>query len=215
MLELVLAKAVDFALTETLSETYRRIMEGRVSRAREILIEELRTANVDLESAAESDETVGMLIAFAEAVRQNAAFRNLRLMAQVLAHKTVHADARKDDFLMWADVIGGLLPEEVIALATIQKHAEAAEAKTDRPSQAHRIVKQGVLNELVGSGRMCTDNEQFQAIGGALLRTGCLVPIVEDGVGMSFYPSFRMKEFARMARLQEAADEILSDMNRK
>jgi hypothetical protein len=64
----------------------------------------------------------------------------------------------------------------------------------------------------VGVNRLCSNNEQFQAIGGALLRTGCLVLVVEDGSGISFYPSFRMKELARMARLNEAATEALKDL---
>ncbi|HRO03286.1 MAG TPA: hypothetical protein PLS69_06745 [Terricaulis sp.] len=209
MSDLIIAKAIEFALSETLSATYHRVMGSRVQRAREILIEELRTAQIDVGEAAKDDETVGMMISFAEAVRHNAAFRNLRLIAQVLANKAVTPDARKDDFAMWADMIAMLLPEEVIVLATIQRHAETEGAKNMPIDRTHKAILAATRSDLVGNKKLCASEEELQAIGSALLRTGCLIPVVLDGTGMTFSPSYKMKELAKMARMQEAADEIL------
>ncbi|MEJ0022857.1 MAG: hypothetical protein WDN76_05030 [Alphaproteobacteria bacterium] len=115
---------------------------------------------------------IAMLVGFYMATAQGAAFRNLRIIAQVLANKTAGPKSRPDDFIMWTDALKGLLPEEAILLATLLKNDRdlASERNNGKVFQATR-------DALVGADLPFGSPEEFVAVCGALMRTGFVVAL--------------------------------------
>lgn len=188
-------------------EAVRAFFEKRQRVAFDILIEELRTAKVSPDEAAARDEVAAMFVKFYHAMAQGAAFKNLRLIAKILAHKAAHVGERTDDFLMWADTIAGLLPEEAVLLAALHRHYADARARKKEPDKIHNQAMITLQQELVGARKTFATKEQLEATGTALTRTGFVILVSGWGGGMSFSPAPRLDELARLASLDAWAED--------
>lgn len=202
-----LAIMAEKAAEVVIPEALRGFLERRRRAATELLIEELRIAEVDPETAASRDDVLAMFVKFYQAMSQGAAFRNLRVIAKVLAGKAANAATTTDDFIMWADSIGGMLHEEVVFLATLIKHYErqAQLAKKDEAPNINEAMK-NARNELRGVGKLFPDTPTYDGVGSALLRTGFVIPVSAWG-GVTFAPSPRALKLAQMVRLDAWADD--------
>jgi hypothetical protein len=198
------ADVVQTALEATVSSALRGVMKRYFDDRRDMLIEELRIAQVDLQAASERDEFVAMLIRFFQAAMQGAAFRNLRVIAQVLAYKTKQEDPSQDDFLMWADAIGGLAPDEVVFVATLLRETVAAEERevgADAACIAAHNATRAILFD---------DNPSAMLmVGSSTQRTGLVVSLSVFG-GNRYQVTSKMRRLADMARLNEWAEDAMS-----
>jgi hypothetical protein len=187
-------------------EAMRGFLEKRRAAAFNILMEELRTAKVDAEEAASRDEVAAMFVKFYQAMAQGAAFRNLRVIAKILAHKAADPNERADDFIMWADAIGGLLPEEAVLLAALHRHyAKARVMKNNVVDKVHTQAMLTLQQELVGPKKTFANKDDFEATGTALARTGFVILVSSPGM-MSFAPSPRLNRLAQLAVLDDWAN---------
>jgi hypothetical protein len=204
-----LVSLAENAANLAIPEAIRKYMEKRRQRAFDILCEELRTAEIDTEEAALRDDMAAMLVKFFQATAQGAAFRNLKVLAKILAGKAADPSKGSDDFIMWADAIGGMLSEEVVFLATLIRHYEVQQqvAKPDEAPNLNEAMK-NARNELRGKDKLFPDTPTYDGVGSALLRTGFVVPVSAWG-GIAFAPSPRAIELARMVRLDEWASSNL------
>lgn len=201
-LEIVAKSALEIVVKQELQKFFKR----RADESLRMVIEEMRTAKVDPSEVAEREGVAAMLVTFFMAMAQGAAFKNLRLMAKVLAYKSAHAGERQDDFMMWSEAIAGLLHEEVVLLATLHRNTVEASEGTSEPSKVHQQAVAATKAELVGRGKLLASNDEFEALCGALARTGFVILVSAWG-GMTVAPSPRLARLARMADLQEWADE--------
>lgn len=192
-------------------ESMKRYLEGRKKRSFDILVEELRIGNVDPEEAAARDEVAAMFVKFYQAMAQGAAFRNLRIIAKILAHKAADPKERTDDFIMWADAIGGMTRDECIVLATLLRIGKIQSRDTGLPPtlNTHDVFKVARI-ELCGAGKRFSDTQSYYATCSAMVRTGLVIPASGYG-SIEYVLSIRAVDLANMVLLDEWADEILSN----
>jgi hypothetical protein len=184
-----------------------------------MLLEEIRSANVDIEEACKRDEVVAMLVKFFQAMVQGPAFRNLRLIAQVLAGKSADAESRTDDFIMWADSIGSLTAEEIVFFVRLvegdkQASEEMLRERSLDSERKHSRATALSKKMLVGSGNICPTNDHYQMLGSALARTGLVIPVSSVGE-LTFAVSPRAFDLMKMVRANEAADDALNSLKKR
>jgi hypothetical protein len=196
-------KAAEFVIPEAM----KSFLEKRRSASFDILVEALRTANIDADEVAKRDDVAAMFVKFYQAMAQGAAFANLRLIAKVLAYKVGHKEERTDDFIMWADTIGGLLTEEAVLLAALHRNYEAAILDQTQLNHVHGRAMTTLQQELIGPQKTFADKDSFEATGTSLIRTGFVILVSGYGGGMSFAPSPRLSLLANLARLDDWANE--------
>lgn len=202
-LTLLAAKAAEVVIPEAMKAYF----EHRKRRAFDIVLEELRLANVDADEAATRSDVAAMFVKFYQAMSQGAAFKNLRVIAKILAHKASDPGERADDFIMWADAIGGLLHEEAVLLAALHRHYEKARiTKNNVTDKVHNQAMLTLQGELVGPKKTFETNDAFEATGTALARTGFVILVSGWGGMMSFSPSPRLHRLAQLASLDEWAE---------
>lgn len=204
-LSLLAGKAAEIVIPEAMKAYF----EDRKRRAFEIVVEELRLADVSPDEAANRSDVAAMLVKFYQAMSQGAAFKNLRLIAKILSHKAASPDERTDDFIMWADSIGGLLHEEAVLLAALHRHYEEARVtKNNVANKVHNQAMSTLQGELVGPRKTFETRDAFEATGTALARTGFVILVSGWGGMMSFSPSPRLARLAELASLDEWAATI-------
>lgn len=213
-LPLAFEAAFDTVVPEALKTVWRRYLDER----RIMLLEELRAANVDIEEACKRDEVVAMLVKFFQAMVQGPAFRNLKLIAQILAGKSADENSRTDDFIMWADTIGSLTAEEIIFFVRLfDADAQAVEEMRIERSldsyKHHSRLTTLAKKKLVGSGNICPTNDHFQMLGSSLARTGLVIP-VSSGGELTFAVSPRASELMTLVRANEAAEDALQSLKK-
>ena len=204
-LSVLAVKAAEIVIPEAM-KTY---FEHRKRRAFAIVVEELRLADVSPDEAASRSDVAAMFVKFYQAMSQGAAFKNLRVIAKILAHKVASPNERTDDFIMWADSIGDLLHEEAVLLAALHRHYE--KAKITKNNVADKVHNQAMLTlqgELVGRGKTFETKDAFEATGTALARTGFVILVSGWGGMMSFAPSPRLARLAELASLDDWAARI-------
>lgn len=207
-------KAVfDAVVPDLLKRTLSKYLHER----REMLVEELRVGGVDLEAASRKDAFIAMLAKFHFAMLQGPAFRNLKVIAQILAHKAVSAEPREDDFIAWSDALSSMSREEIILLCTLHRNQVACIGEVedinseDPPQHAAMLDANGRTREaLVGPGKVFSSMLRMVSAGTALGRTGLMVsyPVIDM---QHFQTTAKMKRLARMARLQEWADDAMAE----
>lgn len=210
-LDLIAKVALDIAIKSEIQKFLRK----RTTEATSILIEEMRIANIDPGEAAERDDVIAMMVSFYLAMAEGAAFKNLRLIAKILAGKAADPSARTDDFIMWKEAIASLTREEAILLATLHKHWEmakaygAAQGQTDSEGELHNAVLPNVRAELTGPEKLFAEPAEFTHAATWISRTG-FVSVMPVWGGVSVVPTGRLAMLATMANLQAWADETTS-----
>jgi hypothetical protein len=175
-------------------------------------MEQLRNGEIDPETAAASDRTAGMMVQYFVAMTQGAAFRNLQLLAQVLAYSAKNVEDGQDEFVRWSDAIGGLTKQEIVFLAGLWRIYSETSPDHSNENDLLKPARERVHRELVGPGKVCKNFDEFQEVGYALLRTGFVMMVSLIGGFNSFRPAPRLLRLVQMADLNSFADEKLDEL---
>lgn len=168
-------------------------------RARQILLEEIRTGDRPIYDAEEADAFVAVMLRYDRAAIEGRAHWKLRLMARIVDGQLAGRDLKADEFATYADLISSLRREEVIVAATVYRMEKSA--GTNRPPNSIAF-HEALGRELVPS--IFASYDELHATGVALLRTGLLIQLTgyfSDTVGV-FATSPLMEQFVRLARLE-------------
>ncbi|MBL8536641.1 MAG: hypothetical protein JNM59_04490 [Hyphomonadaceae bacterium] len=189
-------------------EAIRRFYDRKKADASEELSEALRNANISMDEAVASDETIAMLHRWDRAWKEGAAREKLRLLAQLLAGELGPEARGSDEFLNLADIVVSLSHEEIVFLAVLAKYEAFAATQSKEAYQAHKIVRRLTTEALVGKGKAFANTDEFIAAGVALGRTGFVQP-VDGGTGKSFAKTARLDRLVRLTRLEEWAERAV------
>ncbi|MBI2586399.1 MAG: hypothetical protein HYW28_11120 [Rhodospirillales bacterium] len=203
---------VDFALaalSETpggsvLSTAIQSIIKERLEAGRDILIEELESADRTLYDVAERDALAAILYRYARAAQEGAARLNLRLMAKVVSGQARLGNLIADEFLYYADLLASLRREEIIFIATLHKvrgqkigREFTALAESGYPNLWHEIHEQ-----LIPS--VFPDEPTMRAAALAIGRTGLVMSgTTMDGLSY-FTTSPLMDKLLKLASFDDA-----------
>ena len=183
-----------------IAQTVQHLMHRRTTRARDILLDEIRCGE-KLLTASEVDGSVAVLL-YGRAAREGAARLNLRLMAKVIAGQARQSTLYADEFLRHADVIAGLRHEEVILLGALQRNWNTAEtqamADDERMSAVYRLLETELIPEPFA------DASELAAVQSAVLRTGFLSGVPTFG-GAIYKPT---RAFHRLCRILSLASAL-------
>lgn len=180
----------------------QQVFKRRLDRAREILLEEMKTGDKDLTDAAELEEVAATIYRYGRAAQEGAARLNLRLLAQVIAGQHYAGVLKADEFLYYADILSSLTMEEIIFLGCLIKHLKIRIGGGDKDSdKAAWTATRDVEGELVPS--VFKTKEDFDACCASLLRTGLLA--VGSGFGALVYKGTTLLEkMEQWASFEEA-----------
>ena len=191
---------------DAVGELFRRYAKVRVARAKEILFEEVRVGRVLPEEAAQRDEVAAMLYAWARAVREGAAFENLRLLARVL-NEHLDSPPRADSFYRWARMIETLSHSEIVVLAILFREYNRIDPTTKTTVNVDDAMK-ATRDAAVRRTDLFPVSDEFEQTLVALVRTGLIIQSAGYGGRMNYRPSPLLAELVRMARLNEWAEEL-------
>ena len=181
----------------------QKLMEKRLSDAREILLDELRLGDVTLYTARDLEESVAIAFRYARAAQEGAARLNLRLMAQVIAGQAHLGNLVADEFLSWSDILASLRREEIILTATLHQCTEKIDSGDERgviiqESNTWNCACEKLIPQLFES------EELMRSVAGGVTRTGLLVSgRTFDGTG-NFIPSPLLDKVLRLCDFEAA-----------
>lgn len=174
-------------------------LRRRAQDAHDILLEEFREARIGRIEFASEDELGGVLFRYFNAIRDNAARLNLRLMAQTITGLARRGGIYADPFNRYAAALACLSRDEVIVLGAMMKPWSAYLAQG---GGENCDVHQELLRTLV-PGTFETGKHVSAALAAAS-KSGLLFRM-EGGFGpVGFYPSPLLEELVQLADFQEA-----------
>jgi hypothetical protein len=195
------------ALKQAVSKSIRRIMRVRAEFTFDALMDELRAARLSPDDVASRDDLAAMMIALFTTMSLGAAATNLRILARIIAHKAEKPDRGADEFVLWADIVGGLQPEELQFIAMLfecfDRHGWEPEQGEHRDDIAVEFLKQ-----VVGVSPQLRDDRDVQVVGNRLIALGLAEPIPTVSGGNRFMPTRRLFRLVKMARLSEFGPEF-------
>jgi hypothetical protein len=161
-------------------EAYGAWLNRKSKEAHDILLSELKSGN-RIDGDFDVDAFFGLLFRYLNAVKQGAARRNLRLLAQLLA-TGIQKDFRLESDKLAANalLIQDLRHEELQFIGTFWKKHMDLGGSADTTELLHREIHKQALNALVPN--VFDSSAKFAAIGAALQRTGLFyAPATWDG----------------------------------
>jgi hypothetical protein len=189
--------------TNLFGEAIQAWLDKRSNEAHKILISELKSGN-RLDADSDRNSFFGLFNRYLNAVKQGAARRNLRLMAQVL-NGSLEPDSpfSADELAENAELVSSLSRNEIKFLAVYWKHYEKGGIKPDGvPSQY--VVEGNPMKSLVPL--IYSDKHQYFAAAGALTRTG-LISAKPVTSGTRFDISPKLKKLVKICNLESALNE--------
>ncbi len=112
--EIIAAFAADLPRT-LVGHFFRR----RAEMARDILIDEIRHANITDAHAAFEDDAIGIIVRYLRAANEGCARLNLRLLAKAIASKLRSGQLVADEFLKCAEALAPLSRDEIIVIGML------------------------------------------------------------------------------------------------
>lgn len=100
---------------------YERYCRARIEAAREELLQSFFRGEASPDLCADEDEAIGVIHRYLVAVRDGAARRNMRLMADVIAGMYYRQKLFRDDFSKHAEALAGLSRDEIIVAGRVYK----------------------------------------------------------------------------------------------
>ena len=174
-----------------------RLLEGRLRKAGEVLLQEVRLGHATL-SAAEMEAAVAVVFRFSRAAVEGAGRNNLRLMARMIDGLMAEKALYSDDFLRDADTVASLTYEEIAILAAVCR--ALPEASDQDPSRVELFFRAGM--SLVPG--LFPDEASFRGACAPLFRTGYVNPMPTGFSGNISYAIMpALERLARLARFQE------------
>ena len=132
---------VTTALVKSLgTAALKAFVNRRAMEAREILLEEVRKAEIDAAKAASEDDVIAVVFRFERAVREGTARLNIRLMAKAMAGRLKYDRLVADEFLLFADALATLSRDEIIIIAEMLSAYRAVQKKPPGPTAGDGIA---------------------------------------------------------------------------
>jgi hypothetical protein len=166
--------------SQLVGEVYGAWLSKKSQEAHDILLSELKSGN-RIDGDFDVDAFFGLLFRYLNAVKQGAAKRNLRLLAQLLA-RGIHKDFRLESDKLAANalLLQDLRHDELQFIGAFWKEHLALGGSADTPELLHREINKKAVNILVPE--VFESMAKFTAIGVALQRTGLFyAPATWDG----------------------------------
>jgi hypothetical protein len=107
-------------------------MQKRLDQARDILLEELSSGQIDLLQAAQQDEAIAIIYRCMLAVRDGAARRNLRLLARVVSGLGQRDRLFADEFNKYAEALARLSRDEILVIGTLHMLKKFEQGQTEK-----------------------------------------------------------------------------------
>ena len=189
-------------LGSTLAESVTRLIDGRRTKARAILIEELSQGKILIESVAEVDELAAIFLRYIRAAEEGSARLNLRLMAMTIRGMNFTRTLIASRFLYYAAFLATMSREEIIATATLYKHEKSDPeglSSEDMRGQAGRRMINELVSSLFPSERHLASSLQ------ATTRTG-LVVALPAWAELLYETTPLMEEVASLAPFRDALE---------
>jgi len=118
-----------------------RYFRRRAEAARDILLDELRQANISDAQAASEDNAIAVIVRYLRSAREGAARLNLRLLAKAIAGQIQLGRLVADEFLQYADALGSLSREEIVVISTLYRMSVAfRHLGPENPADAHKFA---------------------------------------------------------------------------
>jgi hypothetical protein len=189
----------------------RRFYDQLKADAEQELAESLRNANVSLEEAIEQNETIAMLHRWDRAWREGASRSKLRLLSRLLASEIGRGPEGADEFQQFAEIVLSLSRDELVFLAVLYEKETQAALKEPNTEKAFKIATRAFHEELVGPGKLLAHQDDFEAMGVALGRTGLVIPVRHVGGGNYFAMTMRLERLVALAGIEEWAAQKLQN----
>jgi hypothetical protein len=155
-----------------------RYFRRRYEITRDILLEELREANISEAQAASEDDAIGVIVRYLRAARDGTARLNLRLLAKAIAGKLRSGGLVADEFLQYAEALSSLSRDEIIVLGTMYRYWIVQQASSDNDTYEagapNRDPWEMTLVELTERGMT---EELVSTVASRAQRSGLLYPM--------------------------------------
>lgn len=168
--------------------------------ARDILLEEFRLGNIDRIELASQDELGGVLFRYFNAIRDNAARLNLRLMAKVMVGQAQRDRLYADEFSRYANVLSSLSRDEVLAITflwMVQSEFSEPDINGIESELWKRLIEHAVPKAFLSE-------EHARTACTGVMRTGLVISSPTYGGLGYFRCSPLMNEIAQLADFQDA-----------
>lgn len=188
------------SVTSTVAQTaIASYLQRRLEESRDMLLEELRQGNIDRIEFDSEYELGGVLFRYFNAVRDNAARLNLRLMAKAMVGQARNDQIYADEFTRYANILSAMTRDEVIASITVYKYTLDIERTPVTSFSDPRTQK--MVDDVVPS--LFADVDYFISVCGALTRFG-LVINSNDGNSFRFVSTSIMANLTKLIDFQDA-----------
>ena len=188
--------SVTSAIAQTAIAGYLR---RRLEESHDVLLEELRQGNIDRIEFDSEYELGGVLFRYFNAVRDNAARLNLRLMAKAMVGQVRNEQLYADEFTRYANILSAMTRDEVIASITVYRYTLDIERTPVTSFSDPRTQK--MVDSVVPS--LFVDSDYFIAVCGALARFGLVIDS-NDGNSFRFVSTPIMANLAKVVDFQDA-----------
>ena len=186
--------------TNTAIEVFRRHLKAKIDEARDILLEELRSGNVDSLHVASEDEAISIVYRYALAARDGAARRNLRLLGKTIVSLAVRDRLYSDEFNKFADILAHLTRDQILVLGRLYAlFREEEQTSQDNPQVKANVWKR-LQDELVPSQFPTADH--ITVICSQATGSGLMIAASAYG-GLAYRLSPLMDEIAELADFQD------------
>jgi hypothetical protein len=181
------------------------VLRAHAERKRQILLDELATAQISLHQAISKDELLSCIFQFDVAAMKGAADYKLKLMARVLRGQIEGGALIPDEFLSNSEMISSLREEEIKLVATLHRFERAHESVSEY-NERSKLVMTAVMDTLIPN--TFADINEMNAAAIAAQRTGLIIYLnISVGEGTPdnlthMRTTSRMAKFAEIARLE-------------
>ncbi|MFC4237140.1 hypothetical protein ACFOY8_18195 [Thalassospira xianhensis] len=183
-------------------DAFLRVMNKRISAARDVLLEELENGKVLPNTVIDEDECVAVTYRYSRAAMEGTARLNLRLLTKSLIGDLNESRLSADRFLYYADVISSLTRAEIHLIAALLK-ARATTTEDQYYSVAHASTAyEQAFNLLVP--HVFRDGLELKVSAAALTRHGLVFSYGGIGGGTTYGLSPLVDEFMSLAEFEDA-----------
>jgi len=184
---------------EVLRSAIASYLRRQSEAARDILLEEFRLGNIDRIELASEDELGGILFRYFNAIRDNAARLNLRLMAKVMVGQAQRDRLYADEFSRYSNMLASLSRDEVLVVSKVHQYTKDIMTRRRLNGLADEFDKK-LINDLVPSHFL--NEEYLLAVCMAASRSGLLIETT-DYITFRFLSTPLMDEIAQLADFQD------------
>lgn len=190
--------------TGTASQLFRDFINRRGEKARDILLEELSAGDIDEFHAASDDEAISIIYRYALAVRDGAANRNLRLLAQSMVGLAQRDRLFSDEFNKYAEVLSRLSRDQIFVLA---RYYGIYQTERNGRSDGQLVITNSwtTLKKAMVPTEFETE-QHIEVILAQCAAFGLMLPNLAIG-GPSYLFSPLMNEIMELAKFQDALRE--------